>query len=96
MVRYLSLISFTQQGVAHIKNSPDRASKFSASVEAAGGRVVSKYWSIGEVDGTVVIEAPDDQTVSALLLKLAQEGNVRTRSMRVYDDEEFAAIVDNA
>jgi uncharacterized protein with GYD domain len=94
MIRYLSLISYTQQGAAEIKNSPARAKKFRAAVEAAGGQVISMYWSIGEVDGTLIFDAPDEQTGSALLLKLAQQGNVRTRSMRVYDELEFAAIVD--
>lgn len=94
MVRYLSLLSFTPQGVGKVKDSPARAEQFRRSVVEAGGRIVSLYWSVGEVDGAIIFEAPDEQTGATLLLKLAQQGNVRTRTLRVYDEEEFAAIVD--
>ncbi len=92
MIRYLSLLSFTQQGVSQVKNSPARAKVFADLVKAAGGSVIVQYWSIGEVDGVLVFEAPDEKVAAGLLLKLAQQGDVRTRSMRVYNDQEFAAV----
>lgn len=93
MVRYLSLISYTQQGAAEIKASPGRAKDFSSRIEAAGGKVVDMYWSLGEFDGVLIFDAPDDQTGTALLLKLAQLGNVRTNTMQVFNEEEFSTIV---
>lgn len=96
MVRYLSLLSYTQQGMTNVKNSPDRAGKFAKTVAAAGGNVASLYWSLGEFDGAILFDAPDEKTAASLLLKLGQEGNVRTKSHRIYDDKEFADIVANA
>lgn len=93
MVRYLSLLSYTSRGVDKVKDSTKRAKQFRTTVEDAGGRIISLYWSVGEFDGAVVFEAPDEQTAAALLLKLAQQGNVRTRSLRVYDEPEFADIL---
>ncbi|MGE3776084.1 MAG: GYD domain-containing protein [Pirellulaceae bacterium] len=90
MVRYLSLLNFTEQGIRDVKHSTTRAAAFQADVEKAGGKVLSLYWSIGEVDGAIVFEAPDDGTAAALLMKLAQQGNVRTRSARVLTATEFA------
>lgn len=92
MIRYLSLISFTDQGITDVDNSVQRAQDFSTTVEAAGGRVVQQFWAIGEFDGAVIFEAPDDATAAALLIKLGHDGNVRTRSLRVYEADEFKSI----
>ena len=94
MVRYLSLLSFTQQGIEAVNQSPKRAAAFRSQVKAAGGKVIAMYWSLGSHDGCIIFEAPDDQTASKLLLGLAKGGNVRTQSLRVYDDKEFTALLD--
>lgn len=91
MCRYLSLINLTDQGIKDIGHSTDRASAFNEMVEAAGGKVVSVYWAVGEYDGAVIFEAPDEQTAASLLLKLGKEGNVRTHSLRIFEADEFTA-----
>jgi uncharacterized protein with GYD domain len=93
MTRFLSLLTFTAQGIRDVKQSTQRAENFRKSVEAAGGKVILQCWLIGEADGCVVFEAPDDQVASALLLSLGQQGNVRTRTLRVYDTKEFERIL---
>jgi uncharacterized protein with GYD domain len=93
MVRYLSLISFTDKGIRDVAKSIERATEFRTAVESKGGKVISQYWSLGEVDGFVVFECPDDKTAAALLLKLGKEENVRTTSQRIFDSAEFEAIV---
>ncbi len=94
MTRYLTLIQFTDQGIRNVQQSIHRAGEFRAQVEAAGGKILSMYWSTGEADGCIVFEAPDEVTGASLLLSLGKKGNVRTRTMRVFDAEEFGRIVD--
>lgn len=89
MTRHLSLLSFTKQGVNGLKQSTYRAEEFRVAVEKAGGRIVAQYWAFGDFDGCIIFETPDDQTALRLLLQLAQDGNVRTKTMRVYDQSEF-------
>jgi uncharacterized protein with GYD domain len=96
MTRFMSLLTSTDQGIRNVKQSIQRADSFRKSVDAAGGKVVSQYWLVGEADACVVFEAPDDQVASALLLSLGQQGNVRTRTLRVYDAKEFEKIVAKA
>jgi uncharacterized protein with GYD domain len=93
MMRFLSLLTFTDQGMQHIEASPRRAADFRATVEKAGGRLVAQYWAVGEIDGCIVFEAPDENTAASLLLKLGSMGNVRPRTMRVYDEKEFASLL---
>lgn len=92
MQRYASLIQLTDQGLRDIKDSVHRATEFRATVEAAGGRVISLYWAIGAYDGLVVMDTPDEQTATTLLLQLARTGFVRTKTLRIYETEEFQQI----
>ncbi len=89
----LTLINLTDQGLRDVGQSLDRASSFGAAVEACGGKLLSQYWSVGDADGCVLFEVPDEQTGAALLLGLAKEGSVRTRSMTLYDTEEFQQVL---
>ena len=93
MIRYLSLLNFTDQGSRDVGDSIKRAEAFRQGVEAAGGKLVSQYWSTGDADGCVVFEAPDEQAGASLLLSLAKKGNVRTRTMRVFDSQEFQDVL---
>ncbi len=93
MVRYLSLLSFTDKGILEVEKSIGRAADFRSHVEAAGGKVLQQYWAVGEYDGCVVFEAPDDTAAAALLLKLGHADNVRSRTLRVFDAGEFEEIV---
>lgn len=93
MPRYLILLTLTDQGISHIEKSPERANAFRRQVEKAGGQVESLYWAVGQFDGAVVFQAPDDATATALLLKLNKQGNVRTHTLRLYDPQEFQNIL---
>ena len=95
MVRYLSLISFTDKGIRDVSKSLQRAADFRSAVESKGGQVLNQYWALGNVDGCVMFESPDDATAAALLLKLGKEDNVRTSTIRVFDAEEFSSIVNS-
>lgn len=96
MPKYLALLSFTDQGLRNVHESGQRASQFRAAVEAAGGKAISQYWILGQLDGCAVFETPDEKTAASLLLALGKAGNVRTQTMRLYDESEFASILENS
>ncbi|MEM9659088.1 MAG: GYD domain-containing protein [Planctomycetota bacterium] len=93
MSRFLSLITFTDKGIQDVTQSINRAAEFRGNVESAGGKVINQYWTLGELDGVVVFECPDDKTAAALMLKLGKADNVRSKTMRVFDEAEFSQIV---
>lgn len=93
MVRYLSTLNFTVQGIREIAQSATRADEFRVAVEKAGGKVQCQYWSLGEADGCFIFEVPDEQTATRVLIQLEQQGNVRTKTVRIFDADEFQAIV---
>lgn len=93
MIRYLTMIQFTDQGARNVDKSVQRASDFGKSVSDAGGKLVLQVWTVGQFDGCVVFEVPDEAVGSALLVKLARNGNVRTQTMRCYDNQEFEIVL---
>lgn len=93
MVRFLSTLNFTVQGIRDLKHSTTRADEFRADVENVGGKILFQYWSVGDADGCFVFEAPSEHVAMQLLMRLEQQGNVRTKTMRVFDEKEFSNVV---
>ena len=93
MVRFVSLFNFTEQGIRKFSETVSRADAFTKDAQKSGVKVTALYWTVGAHDGLVVLEAPDEQTATAVLLKLGGHGNVRTQTMRAYDRAEMEPIV---
>jgi uncharacterized protein with GYD domain len=91
---YILLINWTQQGINRIKDTAsDRFSSFKASVEKAGGKLTGAYYTMGEYDMVLVIEAPNDETVMSLMLKVGSLGNARTKTLKAFTAEEGIKII---
>jgi uncharacterized protein with GYD domain len=90
---YVALINYTDQGIHNFKDSPDRADAAAAQLEKMGGRFKDVYWTLGAYDIVVVMEAPDDETVTAFALGLGSQGNVRTQTLRAFDSDEMRGLI---
>ena len=94
MPTYVALLRFTEQGARNIRETRQRADTFRASAERSGVTVREQFWTIGNYDGLLVLEAPDEQTVTTVLLELAALGNVRTQTLRAFDADEMDALLE--
>jgi uncharacterized protein with GYD domain len=74
------------------KDSPDRVKAFSKEMDGLGASLKDIYWTLGAYDLVGIVEAPDDETVTAALLKLAGAGNMRSTTLRAFDAKEFSAL----
>ncbi len=92
MANYVILINWTAQGIANAQDSLDRAAKAAATLKKLGGRMKTNMWTIGPYDAVSLVEAADDETVTAFCLAVGAEGNVRTTTMRAFDRNEMGAI----
>jgi uncharacterized protein with GYD domain len=93
MSRYIVLIQFTGQGIENIADTVRRADAVKRAAKKHGCKVVDVYWTLGSYDGVVIVDGPDDASVTALLLDLGRGGNVRTQSLRAFDRAEMEAIL---
>jgi uncharacterized protein with GYD domain len=93
MPRYLMLVNYTEKGIAAIKDSPKRAEAFQAMVAKHGGKVEQQFWCMGAYDGAAIISAASDEAMTAMALAVGHLGNVRTTTMRAFDEAEFQQIL---
>jgi uncharacterized protein with GYD domain len=93
MPAYVTLFNFTEQGLRNIKDSPARAKAAAQTAQSLGGRFIGVWWLLGQYDGLAIVEAPDDETATRLLVGTGMQGNVRTTTMRAFSEEEMARIV---
>jgi len=93
MQRYIVLLKFTDTGIREVENSPARAARFREMAEKAGATVESILWTLGEFDGVLQLQAPDEKTATALILSLHKADNVHTRMLRAFDADEFSDIL---
>ena len=94
MATYVVLINWTEQGVADSGNSLNRANAAAAALKKLGGKMRSVLWTMGPYDAVSIIEAPDDETVTAFCLAVGGQGNARTVTMRAFEKVEMQKILD--
>lgn len=70
-----------------------RAEVATRAIEAAGGRVESLSFGLGEYDTYVVCELPDHQTAVALAIAIRAAGGVDTRVVPLLTPQEVDEAV---
>jgi uncharacterized protein with GYD domain len=93
MAHYVVLVNWTDQGVGQVKDTVQRAEQVKQMIEQAGGRMHTLLWTMGRYDLVAVVEAPDDETASAITLRSAGMGTTRTETLRAFTAEEMSAIL---
>jgi uncharacterized protein with GYD domain len=96
MPTYVLLIDWTEQGVANFKDTVDRYEASRSQFEGLGVRFKDIYWTLGSHDIVSVVDAPDDETLAAALLRLASGGNLRTTTLRALSADEMRAVIAKA
>ena len=93
MPSYVHLIQFKDQGIRNIKDTVKRGDAAIPEAKKMGMRIVEEYWTMGAYDGVVIMEAPDDETMSAFILKVGSLGNVKGQTLRAFRRNEMEAIL---
>ena len=93
MATFLIQFGFTQKGMEKIKDSPARVDAAKQVVRKHGGEVKAFYAVLGgDFDTMFIIEAPNDEKVGEMVLTIALNGFVRTRTHRLFNEEEFKKL----
>ena len=57
--------------------------------------MIGGYYTLGEYDVIIIIEAPDDKRVMSLMLKVGSAGNVRTKTVKAFSAEDGMKIIND-
>ena len=93
MPLYTVLASFTDQGIRNIQDTVKRGDAAIAEANKMGMEIVEEYWTMGAYDAVVIMEAPDDETMSAFILKVGSLGNVKGQTLRAFRRNEMEGIL---
>ena len=93
MVTYIGLMNFTDKGLQSVKSTTQRAA---AAKEVAGRYGVTMreiWWTLGNHDIVCVLDAADEQSLTAYELAIASQGNVRSQSLRAFTAAEMDKVL---
>jgi uncharacterized protein with GYD domain len=93
MATYVLLLSYTQQGIETIKDSPKRLEAAKKLAKRLDSEIKKFYLTLGAYDAVVLLDAPTDEAASKFALAAGALGNVRTTTMRAYTEAEFRDLV---
>ena len=93
MPAYIVLMNWTDQGIRNARETVQRRDQADALAERHGARIEQVYWTVGPYDIVAILDAPDDESATAMMLELSSAGNLRTTTLRAYDREEMSGIL---
>lgn len=94
MAKYVLLGNWTDQGVRDVKNTVKRSRAAREAFAAMGVNAREWFFTLGQYDVVLTVEAPDDETLTRATLALAMQGNLRTTTMRGFGEKEMEGIVE--
>lgn len=93
MAKFISLMNYTAQGVASVKESPSRLDAAREGLSAMGVTIDTVYLTLGEYDLVAIVDAPDVETAAKALMVQGMQGNVSSTTMAALSEEEFRSAV---
>jgi uncharacterized protein with GYD domain len=94
MATFIATLTFTAQGRAALHDTCKRAAAFKAAARKLGAKVISSYWTLGEFDGVLIFEAPDEETAMTLMMHVGVQGFVHTKTVRAFTAAEMEKILE--
>lgn len=94
MAKYVLLGNWTDQGVRDVKNTVKRSRAAREAFAAMGVNAREWFFTLGQYDVVLTVEAPDDETLTRATLSLAIQGNLRTTTMRGFGEKEMESLLE--
>lgn len=90
---YITLWNFTREGVANIKESPDRVEADRELYEEMGMELTDYFLTFGRYDVVYIVEAPDDETYTQAVYAIAKEGNATSETLKAFPEEDYRDVL---
>ena len=96
MATFIATFNFSAQGIQEFDQTTKRAIAFQAAAKKLGVKVKDIYWTLGDHDGVLILDAPDDAAVTSALLQVGAKGFVHTSTARAFTASEMDKILAKA
>ena len=94
MQTYVILANFTQKGLNEIKDTGKRVDAFKTRAKSHSAVVKEFFWTQGAHDMVCIVEAPDDLSMSALILSGLKLGTFSGQTLRAFTAAEMEKILE--
>jgi uncharacterized protein with GYD domain len=88
-------VNATDQGNKSVREIPNRQQASRDTAAKLGVVRKAVYMTLGPYDFVQIIEAPNDEAVAKYVLSVNSKGNVRTITMRAFDEAEHIKFLEN-
>ncbi len=92
---FVALINYTDQGIRTVKGSPKRVETARFLAKSSGAELKELYLTMGEYDLIAIVEAKNDESMAKFALALGSLGNVRTKTLKAFTEQEYRTIINN-
>ena len=93
MASYVLLFNYTGQGIQTVKDTTKRAAAAGELAGKFGVKITDVLRTLGQYDGVIVTEAPNDEAMAAFTIAAASMGNTKTQTLRAFRAKEVDAIL---
>jgi len=93
MPMFMCTLNWTEQGIRAIKDAPKRAKAARDLAKKVGVEIKEVYLTSGDSDLVVILDTPNGDNVAKFALALGSQGNVRTRTARIWPQSEYQKLI---
>ncbi len=87
---YIILTNWTDEGIRSVNAILGRVESAKTLAKELGGKA-EVYYTFGEYDTVMMLEAPGDEAALQIVLRLGKLGNIRTKTLKAFTSEEAVA-----
>ncbi len=89
MGKYIMLSTLTDEGRKTVKMRPERIKEVNTELEKMGVKVLAQYAVLGPYDFINILEAPDNESISRVVIELGARGTVQIVTLSAIPIESF-------
>lgn len=90
---YLMLTTLTDAGRRNLQEDPEVLKDFNKEVEYMGVKVICQYALLGPYDFVNILEAPSNEVVAKLAIRLSARGNTQTLTLAAINIDDLMAAL---
>jgi len=93
MPTFIGMLSWTDQGIRSLKDTPKRVQAAREAGKKFGVEVKQVFLTSGEFDILIISEAPHYDNVAKFAMAAGMQGNVRSRTVRAWTESEMVKLI---
>ena len=90
---YLMLTTLTDQGRKAVQEDPERLREINEEMKYSGVKILAQYALLGQYDFVNILEAPSNEVMAKLAIRLSAKGNTQTLTLAAITLDDLIATL---